>query len=931
MTHNYIPSPEEVTAKPMKHLVVRALVFFAVALLATISPGKLLAQAPTINTFSPAIGAVGTLVTVNGVNLSAPTAFTIGGQNAIVVSNTGNILVAMVMPGAATGAVSITTAGGTASGNGNFALMPTPFPSVQQGTKLVATSSTSVADQGWSVALSADGNTAIVGGISDNSGTGAAWIYTRSAGDWAQQAKLVGTGAVGAASQGRSVSLSADGNTALVGGPTDNSNVGAAWVYTRNGGVWTQQGSKLLASDYSGHAELGFSVSLSADGHSAVIGGDTDNSGIGATWIYTRSGGIWAQQGLKLVGSLSVGNAVQGFSVSMSADGNTAIAGGPGDNKDAGAAWVYTNIGGTWTQQGSKLVGTGNVGAAFQGQSVSLSADGNTALVGGGQDNNAAGAAWVYTRSAGAWTQQGSKLTDNDGTGAGVAGWSVFLSADGNTAIAGGYGDNSYLGAAWVYTNSGGVWAQRGLKLAGTGVTGTESFQGYAVALSADGSTAMVGGPYDNSQQGAAWVYTVASSNANLSALALSAGTLSPAFASGTKSYTVSVTNAALSLTVTPATANINATVTVNNIKVTSGTASPPISLNEGATTKIIVEVTAQNGNKQSYLIAVTRAPSTNAKLSKLGPGIGGLTPAFASSTTNYTDNVSNATATITLKPVSSDANATIKVNGTAVASGTTTAPIALTEGAQTVISTVVTAQNGTTTKTYTLTVTRAPSTNANLSKLGPSIGGLTPAFSAATTSYTISTANATASMKLTPVSNDANATIKVNGITVTSGTVFGPIALAPGPNNITTVVTAQDGTTTKTYTLTVTRAASGADSYDPITIGTGISVTKPIEAPTLDDDVIVVHQGVSPNGDGINDFLQIDNISQYPNNKLMIMNRNGQLIYETQGYDNASKVFDGHSNKNGQMQLPGTYFYQLDYPANGILKHKTGFIVLKY
>ena len=74
-----------------------------------------------------------------------------------------------------------------------------------------------------------------------------------------------------------------------------------------------------------------------------------------------------------------------------------------------------------------------------------------------------------------------------------------------------------------------------------------------------------------------------------------------------------------------------------------------------------------------------------------------------------------------------------------------------------------------------------------------------------------------------------------------------------------------------------------------------------------------------------------IDNISQYPDNKLSIMNRNGQLVYEAKGYDNNSKVFDGHSNKNSQMQLPGTYFYQLDYTLSGITKHKTGFLVLKY
>ena len=60
-------------------------------------------------------------------------------------------------------------------------------------------------------------------------------------------------------------------------------------------------------------------------------------------------------------------------------------------------------------------------------------------------------------------------------------------------------------------------------------------------------------------------------------------------------------------------------------------------------------------------------------------------------------------------------------------------------------------------------------------------------------------------------------------------------------------------------------------------------------------------------------------------------MNRNGQLVYEAKGYDNSTKPFDGHSNKTGQMQLPGTYFYELDYTVKGISKHKTGFLVLKY
>jgi hypothetical protein len=371
----------------------------------------------------------------------------------------------------------------------------------------VGTGNIGTAQQGWSVSLSADGNTAIVGGESDNSYVGAAWVYTRSGGTWTQQGpKLVGTGSIGTSYQGASVSLSADGNTAIVGGYYDNTDQGAAWVYTRSGGVWTQQGAKLVGTGNTGVAYQGISVSLSADGNTAIVGGYGDNFDQGAAWVYTRSGGVWTQQGAKLVGTGNTGAALQGVSVSLSADGNTAIVGGNDDNSNQGAAWVYTRSGGIWTQQGSKLVGSGSIGTAQQGISVSLSADGNTSIVGGFNDNGTQGAAWVYTRSGGVWTQQGAKLVGTGNTGGAYQGISVSLSADGNTAIVGGFFDNNYQGAAWVYTRSGGVWTQQGAKLVGTGNIGT-AYQGYSVSLSADGNTALVGGYVDNGYQGAAWVF----------------------------------------------------------------------------------------------------------------------------------------------------------------------------------------------------------------------------------------------------------------------------------------------------------------------------------------------------------------------------------------------------------------------------------------
>jgi antibiotic biosynthesis monooxygenase (ABM) superfamily enzyme len=374
----------------------------------------------------------------------------------------------------------------------------------QEGSKLVGTFAVGLGEQGWSVALSADGNTAIVGGLADNRITGAAWVYTRSNGVWTQQSKLAGTEAVGSAGQGWSVALSADGNTAIVGGPFDTSNTGAAWVYTRSGGIWTQQGNKLVGSGAVGNARQGASVALSDEGNTAIVGGSFDNWNTGAAWVFTRSKGVWTQQRSKLVGAGAVGNAGQGSSLALSSDGNTAIVGGPLDNSNTGAAWVFTRSKDVWTQPGNKLVGAGAVGNAGQGSSVALSADGSTAIVGGPLDNSNTGAAWVYACSGTGW---GTKLVGIGAVGNARQGWSVALSADGSTAIVGGVEDNSYNGAAWIYSRSGTVWTPQSNKLVGTDATGSAR-QGHSVALSADGKTAIVGGLADNRVKGAAWVYT---------------------------------------------------------------------------------------------------------------------------------------------------------------------------------------------------------------------------------------------------------------------------------------------------------------------------------------------------------------------------------------------------------------------------------------
>jgi hypothetical protein len=378
----------------------------------------------------------------------------------------------------------------------------------QQGGKLVGTGGVGIPAQATSLAISADGNTAIVGGINDNNGVGAAWIFIRNGGTWTQQGpKLVGLDAVGAAQMGASVAISADGNVAIVGGLTDDTDVGAAWIFVRSGDVWGQAGSKLVGNDATGSATQGAAVAISADGGTVLVGGPADNSSVGAAWVFVRSSGAWIQQGSKLVGNDAVSASNQGAAVALSADGNNAIVGGTFDNGGTGAAWVYTRSNGAWSQQGAKLVGSGGSGAGLQGQSVVLSADGNTAIVGGFVDAGNMGAVWVYTRSAGAWTQQGGKLVGTGAVGTPLQGNAVTVSGDGNTLMVGGPADDFGRGAVWVFTRSAGVWTQFGSKLTGSGASGTSN-QGNAVALSGDGNIAIIGGPKDNSFQGAAWVFT---------------------------------------------------------------------------------------------------------------------------------------------------------------------------------------------------------------------------------------------------------------------------------------------------------------------------------------------------------------------------------------------------------------------------------------
>jgi Collagen triple helix repeat (20 copies)/FG-GAP repeat len=389
-------------------------------------------------------------------------------------------------------------------------------PFIQQDEKLTGSEESGQARLGFSVALSADGNTALVGGPDDQGngaeGVGAVWVFTRSGSTWTQQGpKLTGSEESGNAEFGKSVALSANGETALIGGNTISGSEGAAWVFTRSGTTWTQQGAKLTGAGESGeYGRFGDSVALSADGNTAMVGGDGDNGSAGAAWVFTRSGTTWTQQGAKLTGGGESDAGCFGERVALSSNGDTALIGAPFDG-NGGAVWVFTRSGTTWTQQGAKLTGSEEVGEGLFGLGAALSADGNTALIGGYRDNkqpsqHGVGAAWVFTRSGSTWTQQGPKLTGSEEIGTGDFGYSVALSPEGNTALIGGPNDDNEIGAAWVFARSGSTWTQQGSKLTGDQGSGTGDF-GIDVALSASGDTALIGNADENGETGAAWAF----------------------------------------------------------------------------------------------------------------------------------------------------------------------------------------------------------------------------------------------------------------------------------------------------------------------------------------------------------------------------------------------------------------------------------------
>lgn len=198
-----------------------------------------------------------------------------------------------------------------------------------------------------------------------------------------------------------------------------------------------------------------------------------------------------------------------GEAVSLSGDGDTAMVGAPNAHSDRGAVWVFARTGSGWRQQGQALTGAGEQGNIGEfGGTIALSANGDVAAISGPGDNDNVGAFWVFGRTVGIWKQQGPKLTARDEVGRGGFGISVALSRTGETVLIGGWQDNHGRGAVWLFQRSGTRWRQVGPKHTAPDERGAEGHYGAAVALSASARTALVSGGLGNHKHGAAWIFT---------------------------------------------------------------------------------------------------------------------------------------------------------------------------------------------------------------------------------------------------------------------------------------------------------------------------------------------------------------------------------------------------------------------------------------
>ena len=298
------------------------------------------------------------------------------------------------------------------------------------------------------------------------------------------------------------------------------------------------------------------------------------------------------------------------------------------------------------------------------------------------------------------------------------------------------------------------------------------------------------------------------SNDASLSALTLSDVTLSPSFATGTTSYTGDVPGNVVDTTVTATTTDEGATVAVTPVDADGSTDGHQVTLEVGPN-PITVTVTAEDGTTvQSYTITVI-TKSNDASLSALTLSDVTLSPSFATDTTSYTGNVPGNVVDTTVAATTTDEGATVAVTP-ADADGSTDGHQVTLEVGPNPITVTVTAEDDTTVQSYTITVI-TKSNDASLSALTLSDVTLSPSFATGTTSYTGDVPGNVVDTTVAATTTDEGATVAVTPVDADGSTDGHQVTLAVGPNPITVTVTAEDGTTVQSYTITVITKSNDA------------------------------------------------------------------------------------------------------------------------
>lgn len=392
--------------------------------------------------------------------------------------------------------------------------IPGPLAVAVQQSKLTA--SDGAAQDLFGIAVAVDGDTAVVGAYGDDgpsTDAGSAYVFVRSGSTWVQQQKLVASDAAANDHFGHSVAIS--GDTIVVGAESDdspNADAGSAYVFTRTGSTWTQQ-QQLVASDQAPSDNFGVSVAIVGD--TVIVGANLSNSPLsntGAAYVFTRTGSAWAQQ-QKLTASDAA--AEDRFGVSVAISGNTAVVGADGDDRFAGAAYVFVGAGSNWAEQ-QKLTASDRAAGDGFGEAADISGD--TVVVGAvasrvpaGQD----GAAYVFVRGGTAWTQQQRLANPEpsfDELDPDLFGDSVAI--DGDTVVVGATADvedapNEVAdrGSAYVFVRTGSAWNFHQKLVGGPGESPGE---GFGVSAGVSGDTIVVGAFGDSRvapNQGSAYVY----------------------------------------------------------------------------------------------------------------------------------------------------------------------------------------------------------------------------------------------------------------------------------------------------------------------------------------------------------------------------------------------------------------------------------------